>query len=346
MSTFQPPSSESLVRRWVRAAGSARVAVAELLALALACAVATWSESPGGGKGGVIWDAPWFLFGLGMVGVTLVCTTLARWPWRRKDAGFVVTHYGILLLLIGGLVGYCYGFETYLRLHAGKSLRETQVVFALKEPVVVKREGGPSGVRIGLEMVEGQPRVTLQAGPLRKEGMPVLPLLGQTISWPEGSPLKLRFQGYWPDFAMGAGGPYSRSETPNNPALMVMLTVSGEAEPQTVPGLGAAVTLLHFEAPADGASDVPSDFRSTVRLSGPAGEAPVEAVISMNSPASYPPGFWRTALGLNTRFSQAEWNPEDLRESTLLARRDPGWPLKWLGSLLFCTGLVGMFYFR
>ena len=106
------------------------------------------------------------------------------------------------------------------------------------------------------------------------------------------------------------------------------------------------VQLRRFEVPRDEGTGAPSDFRSTVRFTNPATGDTHDSLLSMNHPACYPTGFWRSALGLNCNFSQAEWNPDDLGETTLRVAHDPGWPLKWLGSLLFCGGMAGMFYLK
>ena len=50
--------------------------------------------------------------------------------------------------------------------------------------------------------------------------------------------------------------------------------------------------------------------------------------------------------GINYKFSQAEWNPQNLEETTLQVLYDPGWLLKWIGSLGICVGIAIMFYWR
>ncbi|CAN5714769.1 hypothetical protein BH20VER1_BH20VER1_27470 [soil metagenome] len=44
--------------------------------------------------------------------------------------------------------------------------------------------------------------------------------------------------------------------------------------------------------------------------------------------------------------SQASWNPENLGQSTIQILRDPGWLLKWVGSLLICLGIYFLFYVK
>ncbi len=93
----------------------------------------------------------------------------------------------------------------------------------------------------------------------------------------------------------------------------------------------------------DEGTDRPADFRSTVTFSEP-GEDPVTALIRMNHPGSYPPGLWGQLSGQTYKFSQAHWNPENLRQTTLQVLHDPGWLLKWIGSVMVCAGITVMFY--
>jgi hypothetical protein len=44
--------------------------------------------------------------------------------------------------------------------------------------------------------------------------------------------------------------------------------------------------------------------------------------------------------------SQASWNPENLGQSTIQILRDPGWLLKWIGSLLIVSGIFMLFYLK
>ena len=66
----------------------------------------------------------------------------------------------------------------------------------------------------------------------------------------------------------------------------------------------------------------------------------------MNHPFSFPGNWWRTWTGLTYKISQASWNPENLNQSTVQILRDPGWLLKWIGSLLVVIGVFMMFYLQ
>jgi hypothetical protein len=113
---------------------------------------------------------------------------------------------------------------------------------------------------------------------------------------------------------------------------------------RTIP-LPFSVGLDDFQVPRDEGTDTPSDFISSVRFEDPATGDVARGTAHMNSPAMYPGAFWRSLLGWNYKFSQANWDPQNLNQTTLQVLYDPGWPFKWTGSIGICAGITLMFYF-
>ncbi len=109
--------------------------------------------------------------------------------------------------------------------------------------------------------------------------------------------------------------------------------------------LPIALELLEFEVQRNEGSDSPAGFKSTVRVSTADGETAV-GQCWMNHPFSFPGQWWRTWTGLTFKMSQASWNPENLNQSTIQILRDPGWLLKWIGSLFIVSGVFMMFYVK
>ena len=109
--------------------------------------------------------------------------------------------------------------------------------------------------------------------------------------------------------------------------------------------LPIGLELLGFEVARNEGSDAPAGFKSTLRVSTANGES-VVGQCSMNRPFSFPGAWWRTWSGLTFKISQASWNPENLEQSTVQILRDPGWFLKWIGSLFLVTGVFMMFYVK
>jgi len=114
-------------------------------------------------------------------------------------------------------------------------------------------------------------------------------------------------------------------------------------EPQNLP---FSLRLLNFEVPRDEGTDTPADFRATVEFRDAKTGEIKTGLARMNHPASFPGTFLANMTGINYKFSQAEWNPRDLNETTLQILYDPGWMLKWIGSLGICIGIAIMFYWK
>ena len=109
--------------------------------------------------------------------------------------------------------------------------------------------------------------------------------------------------------------------------------------------LPIALELLDFEVQRNEGSDSPAGFKSTVRVTDREGGT-ATGQCWMNNPFSYPGHWWRTWSGLTYKMSQASWNPDNLGQSTIQILRDPGWLLKWIGSLLVCVGIFMLFYVK
>ncbi len=102
--------------------GSLKLALVLLATIALACAIATFYESSFNAivAQAYIYKAPWFTLWLVVLCINLAAATLTRWPWQSKHTGFVITHAGIIVLLIGGMVGSNWGFEASVNLHVNR----------------------------------------------------------------------------------------------------------------------------------------------------------------------------------------------------------------------------------
>jgi hypothetical protein len=109
--------------------------------------------------------------------------------------------------------------------------------------------------------------------------------------------------------------------------------------------LPIALELLDFEVARNEGNDAPAGFKSTLRVSTAEGESGT-GQCWMNRPFSFPGSWWRTWSGQTFKMSQASWNPENLGQSTIQILRDPGWLLKWIGSLLIVTGVFLLFYVK
>ena len=569
----------SVTWRIIHLLGSLQLALVLLATIALACAIATFAESEFTSKVAqtYIYKAPWFIVWLGVLCVNLFAVTLTRWPWQKKHAGFIITHFGIIMLLIGAMVGLHTGFEGNVTLHKDKPpVRKVTVnrsiiqvesptdsalyvmpfdastarpseknprVFGVpgtdlrivaddisdnlvREQKLVAADDGTPGVLLrftsprmgqnldmplvmssttprtedffGLASVTWQPTLPPPRPPNASETQMIFgkfaPIVQSeakasgvrvvlsadgskvSITSPDGTsatylrseilnkpivsgPATVTIEGYWPDFEMIDGRPASKSSDPKNPAALVRVVhaespadskpslvlapdgegvayqlqrggetyASGRAKAgdsfvlgwadwqvevgdflpqavqaslvkpgpplesgaQGVPGFRArlespggpkaeprwvesgevtaltdgrhvvrigyglelrpipfSLRLVNFEVPRYEGTETPSNFIATVEFEDAKTGEKKSGTARMNHPASFPGTIAANLTGINYKFSQAEWNPKDLGETTLQVLYDPGWLLKWVGSLGICLGITIMFYFK
>lgn len=109
--------------------------------------------------------------------------------------------------------------------------------------------------------------------------------------------------------------------------------------------LPIGLQLTDFEVTRNEGTDTPAGFKSTLLVTDIKGNS-ASGQCWMNNPMSFPGSWLHTFSGLTYKISQASWNPEDLSQSSLQILRDPGWGLKWIGSLLICAGIFILFYLR
>ncbi|HOM16244.1 MAG TPA: hypothetical protein PLQ00_02900, partial [Thermoguttaceae bacterium] len=76
----------------------------------------------------------WFMGLVSLLGLNVLCAALIRWPWKKYQTGFVITHTGILVLLAGCLVQQGWGVQGQMILYEGESsstVYEDQKLFRL-----------------------------------------------------------------------------------------------------------------------------------------------------------------------------------------------------------------------
>jgi len=101
---------------------SLKLAVFLLIALAVTLAAGTILESVHGAKAAqqVVYHSAWFNLLLGVLGISVAAAALDRLPWQRKHIGFLLTHAGILLILLGSWMTQRFAIEGELALAEGE----------------------------------------------------------------------------------------------------------------------------------------------------------------------------------------------------------------------------------
>ena len=92
---------------------SVRLAVVLLAVVIIASIAGTLYETSFDAKvaRAYIYNAWWFDTWLTLLCVNLACAAFSRRPWKRHHTGFLLTHLGIITLLIGAMIGRGWGIE-------------------------------------------------------------------------------------------------------------------------------------------------------------------------------------------------------------------------------------------
>ena len=108
--------------RIVAALASLRLGVVLIVALAAVCAAATFYESRHGTAAAQrdIYQTGWFAALLAALAVNILFAVLKKYPWTRRQAGFLMAHAGILVLLAGSLLSLHRGLDGSLALYEGE----------------------------------------------------------------------------------------------------------------------------------------------------------------------------------------------------------------------------------
>ncbi|MCX7886987.1 MAG: hypothetical protein N3B01_07020, partial [Verrucomicrobiae bacterium] len=102
--------------------GSLKLAVVLLTLLAVVLAGATFyeSRSPTAEVMRAVYRSWWFNGLLGALALNLIMATVVRWPWRRHQTGFVVTHAGLVMIVGGCSAAFHFGTEGMMPLRVGE----------------------------------------------------------------------------------------------------------------------------------------------------------------------------------------------------------------------------------
>ncbi len=112
-SFFRDTPLGRLQYRAFRACAALQMAVV-LLSLFTSCLVlATLLESAYSARVAreLVYGTWWFALLLTMLAVNVLCAALKKYPWKRHQTGFLITHAGLITLVFGGLLSVLAGTE-------------------------------------------------------------------------------------------------------------------------------------------------------------------------------------------------------------------------------------------
>lgn len=109
---------EVAVVRMSRWLGSLQVAVLLLGLFAIVLAIGTMMESWYSEKIAkeLVYRAWWFNLLLLLLGVNIFFAAAKKWPWKKHQTGFLITHVGLLTMVAGGLLTGLRGTDTSMAL--------------------------------------------------------------------------------------------------------------------------------------------------------------------------------------------------------------------------------------
>lgn len=162
-----------------RVAASLRLAVISIVALAAVLAVATFLETTRGREyvQWYVYRSRWFIGLLGLLGLNILAATLIRFPWGIGRIGFVMTHAGLLVLLVGAVQTFTGGVEGTLAFREGESANA--MILADRSQLTVMRPS-PRGAHAGDFHGSESAVFAFRPGP---------------VDWPEGKSLHLGYLG-------------------------------------------------------------------------------------------------------------------------------------------------------
>jgi len=119
------PDQPAVVRALLAAyefCASLQFAVVLIALLAVVLGLGTFVES-GFGTEAVkfgVWNTWWFTLLNALLAVSIFCAAAIRFPWKRHQTGFVITHIGLLVLLAGCLMSQRGGIDAQIPLLEGE----------------------------------------------------------------------------------------------------------------------------------------------------------------------------------------------------------------------------------
>jgi len=119
-------------RSLFRFLSSLKLAVVVLLTLAAILAAGTIIESMHDTATArhYVYGTAWFGAVLFFLGLNVLFAALSRWPFKKHHTGFLITHLGIILILIGSMVTLLRGYEGQVVFEEGETARR----MTLEEP--------------------------------------------------------------------------------------------------------------------------------------------------------------------------------------------------------------------
>ncbi|MCS7033433.1 MAG: hypothetical protein NZ561_05490, partial [Phycisphaerae bacterium] len=127
---------------------SLRLAIVVILLLAAYLAVGAWYEARFGGRAArlMVYQSAGFYAVLALLALNVLAAAIVRFPWKRHQSGFLITHLGIEVLLLGCLIDARWGVDGRLILRPGQ--RDNLIQLDTEHVAITPPGGEPHSVSI------------------------------------------------------------------------------------------------------------------------------------------------------------------------------------------------------
>jgi hypothetical protein len=136
--------------RVARALGSLKLAIFSLSLFAVVLAIGTIVESTYESSKlamDLVYRTWWFKLLLGLLGTNILFAAVKKWPWKKHQIGFLITHAGLLTMVAGGLLNSFSGTDSLL------------VLVDSEEYAIQTKTGAPQSGNLMVDKDEGLIRV-------------------------------------------------------------------------------------------------------------------------------------------------------------------------------------------
>src|SRR5271169_1288600 len=116
----------TLLEKLLDLCSSLKLAICVILSLAFYLGAATCYEARYGTRAvqDVIYGSRPFVLLMAMLSINVMAAVLVRYPWKRKQTGFIITHCGIEILLLGCLLSFRFSIDGRVELQPGTQSEE------------------------------------------------------------------------------------------------------------------------------------------------------------------------------------------------------------------------------
>jgi hypothetical protein len=141
----RPLGAVGLLRGFCRLLASLKLAVILIITLAVVLAWGTLLEAAAGREYTYwcVYGRSWFVALWGMLAVNILAAMLIRFPWKKRQIGFLIAHVGLLVLLVGALRTYMGGIEGRLAFLEGETA--DSILIPDRNQLTVLRWSGETG---------------------------------------------------------------------------------------------------------------------------------------------------------------------------------------------------------